>query len=849
MLHRERDLALQRERSLEEKIRKLESREARPASMAAAASTKPKGLRIATVTYTSHPQTAANDAAARVLQAFDATVSDGSTTTTDDEGDHLTTKELAECATHVQQLLQRINGLQRALEAGQIVKHHHKRRMHKSYMRTHRRLIATFVGSANEASIASTSTSRARSGLRKVLESTGNDRWMSGRAQLADSCEILPAAAEDKHQESITPMKAGRERSACIVPVRLRSHRSEQDLAIPPNIGTSSALSRTRRLTRPVGVSNHSQKSPVRELGSPLPLPEHDNIHHGLTQQSPIYQPPSSELGSAPFPFYQPQQMQPMCDQQQPPLQAPDASPSSRSYTTCAPVVQVERSDGSIPSARHHANRRRPVPAQRQLQLSSEYRRPPVSNIDTEQKSSESESESESEEEQEYTPRMVQRSYPDQRHPSATPVPRAPGTRRPQTIVATNNRSMKLPPNRRESVSGPLLVSNVEPQPSSDTPTARVTAERPRSARRQSLLPYDKFTEGSERRANRIPFDQKGGVENSRRVRGDAAVRHDYERDHGNADEKSEPIARDQPHRYRSSEALTHRKHSQLVDIEESARAEGDLGLGRETEGRCTTRSYEVAKRRSSRKERACGGSESLQESDGVEKDSEIRLRIRDDTSLTPSLNGDMEGRILGLMAHGGDELISSGNVHSESACRNELRSGTGESSGITSASDTKRHPEDMTERRSHSILTQPDARSESDEPLPTFLIRKGTMAFEEPGYRGVTATKFSRRSADSDDSEGSKRCHKLVSGASNSLGTIDIKDLSASKKKTRACSTITQQDHSACGFQSEFSFVEDLLDKEWLAQAKNMTWDESEDRGKDIVDALLEQWTIPVAT
>ena len=65
--------------------------------------------------------------------AFDT--SDSEATSIDDESEHLTTEELAKCASHVQKLLQRITQMQDALDNEIPVQKYRKRRVHKMYKR------------------------------------------------------------------------------------------------------------------------------------------------------------------------------------------------------------------------------------------------------------------------------------------------------------------------------------------------------------------------------------------------------------------------------------------------------------------------------------------------------------------------------------------------------------------------------------------------------------------------------------------------------------------------------------------------------------------------------------------
>jgi hypothetical protein len=64
---------------------------------------------------------------------------------TGDEGEQFTLAELAICARHVENLLKHITDLQRGLQTGQLVEHHRKRRMHKTYRRICRKIEANFL--------------------------------------------------------------------------------------------------------------------------------------------------------------------------------------------------------------------------------------------------------------------------------------------------------------------------------------------------------------------------------------------------------------------------------------------------------------------------------------------------------------------------------------------------------------------------------------------------------------------------------------------------------------------------------------------------------------------------------
>lgn len=950
MLHHEKNLALQRERSLEEKIRKLESKKTRPMSIEAAASVTFRAPRIATVTSTSHPQIVANHAAARALQAFDTVVSDGSTTTTDDEGDQMTTKELTECATHVRQLLQRINNLQRGLAAGQIVKHHRRRRMHKSYMRVHRKLEATFVGSGTQAPITSTSTSTAGTGHTKTSGSIRIDQQTPVANRLADSKEIPPKAAKDKLEASIESLK---DRRGSVQTRRAghASRRPQQGSEIATNSSASSTLSPSRRPTRPVSALYCSYSSPAHEHGPHLSRSAYGNVHHGLPQHYPMYQPPSPASGSIPPSHYRAQQMQPMRDQQRAPLQAIGILPSSRSHNAYAPVVQMERSDRAMPSARYHSSSQLPVLVPRRPQPSLFYRQ-------GQSYTDESESVSDSEDEQDYVQQVIERRQRDQHHTNIALVPPVPEPRRPQTIVVPNERSTRPRVSRRVSVSRPPLVPRIESETAYDAPRAWVTVEGSRSSRHESSVAYDKSPEGSQRRVSRQAYNVETSIRRPRRVRDRAAESRSFERDGHSDDKKSKPI-----------EGLFERRRRQPVDVRPRYQDEADVSLGREAKQSITDQSYEVARRRLSLASRASSEPESSRDSDGARENSEIRLRVGLEAPVTLSLNGDMEGRTLQIVfpENGMNELVIAANDCSASTYRSERGSGTLERRAITSACQSRRDAEELTERESHSSRRRRSTPDEPDEPRRLHRTRRRER--REAEYRDVAATKLIspsdehvgdterpspqessigdslkvldstmymrnsstyngaraaatarraissketsadmrtpspsagsagieseadvsasmnderqghtipgesilgtgtndwlhllaeedpalehvsiRKRKDIDDSDGSYHSFLRPTKEDSGSSILDSDDHSAYKNK-KVRSIDAEDDQSARELQTGFSFVESLLGKDWVTAVEPVTGDHSDDEGEDIVDVLLEQWTVPVGT
>ncbi|KAF9701185.1 hypothetical protein EKO04_000945 [Ascochyta lentis] len=163
-LYKQREKAFQRELALEDKLKNLQLEHAATSQISIVPPrAQIHGIvanNVALASSIPHPQIDANKVAMNRLSANDPNKSDGNTTTTDDEGENLTLEELEKCATHVQELLRRIADLQNGLKNGHIVKHHRKRRMHKSYQRFCRRFEANLVDMASPTSVGARPTSK-----------------------------------------------------------------------------------------------------------------------------------------------------------------------------------------------------------------------------------------------------------------------------------------------------------------------------------------------------------------------------------------------------------------------------------------------------------------------------------------------------------------------------------------------------------------------------------------------------------------------------------------------------------------------------------------------------------------
>ena len=419
---------------------------------------------------------------------------------------------------------------------------------------------------------------------------------------------------------------------------------------------------------------------------------------------NPQYIPPFPQQGPAPAAFYQAQQMQPMRDQQRPPMHG-YAYPQS-------PVMQVHRSDRNMPSARYNVNP--PPPAQRQ-QPRIAYR-----NQEEEESESESESETESEGEPEPRQRPSQR-RPSLRHARTTPAPQVPEIRRPQAIIVSDprdnrprdrNQASRPPAARRTSMSRPPLVPSIKSQSAYDTPQARTIVEGSRSSRRGPPQVYDRIVP-DHRRTRQQEYTDLTHSKRSSRVYDSRPTGHDYERDLRDDEEEAEPIARPLRRR-RDTDTESRRRSNRPVDVRQVADAEDYINANRGERETLADQSYEVARTRSMRNSVGPSEAESSR-SRGSDNNGEIRLRIGNDAPVTLSLNGDMEGRVLQLvpMDDGSNELVISGNNRSENTYRSERGSvwGERERRAIMPASQPRRDAEELTERSLYS------SRMRQDEP------------------------------------------------------------------------------------------------------------------------------------
>ncbi|KAF2625815.1 hypothetical protein BU25DRAFT_460146 [Macroventuria anomochaeta] len=193
-LHKQRQRALQREQALEEKLKRLELHQDVTASATTVAaplqSAAPTIANIATNVIVSHPQVTANDAAMIGIHSTDSDTSDADATSTDDKGEHFTLAELALCASHIEDLLKRITDLQKGLQTGQLVKHHRKRRMHKTYLRICRKIESNFLVTSTSSPTAPLPPSRANNHRFPPKLIVKPDRINCGTGALPDRVDL-----------------------------------------------------------------------------------------------------------------------------------------------------------------------------------------------------------------------------------------------------------------------------------------------------------------------------------------------------------------------------------------------------------------------------------------------------------------------------------------------------------------------------------------------------------------------------------------------------------------------------------------------------------------------------------
>ena len=155
------ETATQREKDLENKFRDLEMQHKLHPNVdnhvTRTSYPNPQGPSIASHTFSNHSQVVANTEAIRQLEMYGSTSSDNDTTTTDDEGESLTVRELERCARQIQRLLHRIENVQDGISAGRVVKHSRKRRMYKSYQRFCRKIEQNLGNSRRNQSVPTTS--------------------------------------------------------------------------------------------------------------------------------------------------------------------------------------------------------------------------------------------------------------------------------------------------------------------------------------------------------------------------------------------------------------------------------------------------------------------------------------------------------------------------------------------------------------------------------------------------------------------------------------------------------------------------------------------------------------------
>ncbi|KZM28303.1 uncharacterized protein EKO05_0000200 [Ascochyta rabiei] len=499
-----------------------------------------------------------------------------------------------------------------------------------------------------------------------------------------------------------------------------------------------------------------SHPSPPQEHGPPLSRSAvYGNMPYGQPPMpSPHMQPyPNPNPNPPPQAFYQAQQMQPVYDQQRPPLQARASASSGYGYPT-TPVLQVERTDRHMPSARYHTNPPPPPTSVQRQQPRRDYRN--QEEYDDSESESESETGSEEEYEPEYPPqrpRMIMappdsqsqrgasKRRPSLRHANTMPAPPAPEPRRPQTVIVPERHDPRVRhrrdsrADRRASVSRPPLIPPVKSHSAYDSPQARIIVEGSRSSRRESLQAYDGTFQ--EHRTRQQKYNEPRRPDRSSRVYENVAVGHDYERDFDDDEEEDEPVAR-APLRRHETGTESRRRHQRPVEVRQAADAEDYISAKRGDRETYADQTYEMAKKRSSRTSGGPSEAESSR-SKGSDNGGEIRLRIGNDAPVTLSLNGDMEGRTLQLVPieNGMNELVISGNARGgESTYRSERGSTRGDRRAIMPASQPRREAEEMTERSSQSSRRKRESRVDPSEPRRLLQRQPRRTERREPEYR-----------------------------------------------------------------------------------------------------------------
>lgn len=161
LLFQQCETAMRREKDLENKFRDLEMQHKLHPNVdnhvTRTSYPNPQGPSIGSHTFSNHSQVVANTEAIRRLEMYGSASSGNDTTTTDDEGESLTVRELERCARQIQRLLHRIENVQDGISAGRVVKHSRKRRMYKSYQRFCRKIEQNLGNSRRNQSVQTTS--------------------------------------------------------------------------------------------------------------------------------------------------------------------------------------------------------------------------------------------------------------------------------------------------------------------------------------------------------------------------------------------------------------------------------------------------------------------------------------------------------------------------------------------------------------------------------------------------------------------------------------------------------------------------------------------------------------------
>jgi hypothetical protein len=381
--------------------------------------------------------------------------------------------------------------------------------------------------------------------------------------------------------------------------------------------------------------------------------------------------------------------------------------PAPYGYPRLSAVVQVERSDRVMRSARYQGPQSRPPLRHPQ--------RPPTQHYAQREREEESESESESDTEGEaeegFSPggQLSRPRRPPLRHANSMNTPAPPsafGPERPQPIIVTQRRELLNQDsprwNRRESLDRPQLP-RIESHSEQAPPQARVIVEGSRSFRQEYDMTDEEYKSKIERKAARKPISAR----RTSRVYDSRAVGHDYERDHDDDDEEVVTTPR-APLRRRDIDTVS-RRRPQVVEVRQATN-QGNSTRASRMELKTTNQPSTLDRAESP----YCGELGSDEDTNG-----EIRLRVNNNAPVTLTLSGEMEGRSLRLEPipgeNGMNELVISGNTRAGGSVYRKERASVRRA--ITPASQAQRTIEGMSEQSSQSSRRRQVTQGDQDEP------------------------------------------------------------------------------------------------------------------------------------